>query len=658
MKAYTQRLLPRYREEIERAQEWAPYLGAYRKHARWLPNALDDLESGKRVAIGLFIPEVERTDGHGPQHVLAGHVLLRHNRYTGRVELKNLIVYPTFVEPDEQEPALDHLLNRVSAYCETKGFRMIETEVPFRSNGSRDETEAPDERDLLSFFHRRGFAVENIVRDRFERGDMFYRLHKQLRLNYAGDPLDFRSMVEWVLDASLPQFVVGESTTHHVTTATGASFLNSYDLKLVGGHLKSWEMPRLAIEGTCLVNSQERREPESLPFPEDKKLRLYFSCTAGPEASQLADSAGAYSWNLAETRALMGARSDARNVFFPRSDVGGMFVTVGQEFMANMEKASTEMGQSLVYFLFGGLGKYADSSPRLGTRPKIFFSFPSKRLETSDAVVHFVADLIKVRMGEAHELWDEFNDSNVLLSQRDLLLYSRHHDDKHVVALVCQSPERVGAELSLQEAISEAYEGEAILQDASRFFLNPLQETGVLTTYIPHAIRDALERAAIRSPHPDVDGQQSAEAPTEDQSTLYELIVAAGEWIEQKLEASDDEGFRFVREDDELWLDSGANRVRLDPAQVRSTEIDIERYQSVFETAKKEWSIFWEIPENLPAAGPAEKARLKQDLRDRKREICQLMSQLLAAIQLATGCTLAATHRLERARDNHDPLSW
>jgi GNAT superfamily N-acetyltransferase len=169
-------------ERIRRMQSDARvFVEHYPEHNRWLDMALSEVIRGKRIAFGVYRTLID--GDHRLALHLIGSIILKGNRFTGVVELKNL-----FIQESQRKKGFGRALyDKVEDYCTKTGFLRVETEVPVSELGT------------VSFLHSVGFEVVDCYSSPYRVGDRVYRMWRALSPRYIGDPFDLPELSRWLL---------------------------------------------------------------------------------------------------------------------------------------------------------------------------------------------------------------------------------------------------------------------------------------------------------------------------------------------------------------------------------------------------------------------------------------------------------------------------
>lgn len=175
----------------------------YPNHIQWVKWAVDEILSkhNERVAFTAWC---------GDEFV--GSVILKISRFTGTVEVKNLIVDHNVLKKlvnsteesaetyennqrsednitNQETTVFKKLMAKLERYCLRRGHNRFETEVPVVQT------------DYANFFLSNGYTLSNNI-ERYENVDV-YILEKKLPPRYISDPFDFIKICQWYLKEAL-----------------------------------------------------------------------------------------------------------------------------------------------------------------------------------------------------------------------------------------------------------------------------------------------------------------------------------------------------------------------------------------------------------------------------------------------------------------------
>jgi hypothetical protein len=645
---FVERLKPDDVYLIRSAQQFAIYLEAlYPKHGDWLSRAIEDVKVGRRVAFGLFThaPHLAlHPKGTSAQY--AGSVMLRHNPYSERVELKNLILDTNTVSDADWPAALERLLRHVYDYCEAKGFRRLEIELP------------PHESRLIASLHGHGFKIESVVRSKYRIGDFFYILVRALRSSYAGDPLDFSAMVEWVLATHLESFTISPAGRPSFVRYGKSYYLNRYDLTSRVPDELNPEDSGFELRGVCLVNTEDV-EPEALPFPDEPGFRLYF--TPNPSETTLVATARAQQWSGNEVRGLLGSRSEARYVYFDRSEIGGMIISVGVDYLSLMDDLASRNIERFVYFLFGGMGGLACAGTDDGSTAVALFNFPIPH-DGQEPGIHFIATIDNVDINKPDALWGEYADMPSLINKDDLLFYTSFSRDNVIVALICSGLKRVQPNASFLDAVRHSEHDDEERVKAERFYKGTIEETGVVTTYVPKQVRDYYLGMEVKTVHSMMQtnvGPLTPQSPLSDWNTMEPMMIvqaiSAGlgvvnqfiGMVRQRRDGVTEKVPQVEVSGDGVRVPTTAGGVEFVPTEsIRWHEFDKARYDSLERRIRKNWLLYNRIYGSMVDADIAEKARLEGRLDDCQSELCRDLREVTELYERTLGVSMAVSSSL------------
>jgi len=175
-------------------QKEAPYTSkeTYPGHKGWIIENINKVKKGERIAFGCFVKNIHNNSYEEKMIVSA---ILKLNTFSSKAELKNFIAssnrLKSIANKEEVSKSLeifkDSLLDKVMLYCQTKGYRGIETELP------------SFEKDLIGFFLRENFSIKAKVTSRYKINDEFYIFDRDLNLSYNEDPFDYNNVTSWVI---------------------------------------------------------------------------------------------------------------------------------------------------------------------------------------------------------------------------------------------------------------------------------------------------------------------------------------------------------------------------------------------------------------------------------------------------------------------------
>jgi len=174
-------LLPDIDEFVDLQTRASIFFDHYPDHKRWFDHAVLELIEGKRVAFGIYVPDLQVRST--PSLKLAGSIMLKKKLYSDVVVLKNL-----FIEPEHQNIKLGtKLCDAAELYCAKGGFSRIFTEVP------------SSEIKTLNFLLSRGYHVEKTIESPYVKGDFLCNLSKKILPRYSGDSFDLFDLSLWML---------------------------------------------------------------------------------------------------------------------------------------------------------------------------------------------------------------------------------------------------------------------------------------------------------------------------------------------------------------------------------------------------------------------------------------------------------------------------
>ena len=448
----------------------------YPKHDDWLDKAVQEISRGERVAFGVFLPVFESGN---LKSKLVGTAILKKSTYAERIELKTFFIDTGELEKEgyELQRVQASLLNRIIHYCERKGFDRLNIEL------SKQRAE------LIKALHDIGFKVISIFPSKYIKGDYFYILEKELQQYYCGDPFDFYSMVAWILKYNYKDFEPKDGEVIHVKAK------HSYRIEQIHLTLKpSGSRPEnedalnnLALRGLCLIFSSEDYAsiPEDI-LQEGIDFFIVFSYYDIPDLADFCRKNRIKYLTADAIKDLLGRESQARQIYFHKQDVGGMVITVSPYYHEKLKIIARKNNGKMVYFLMGGIGRYADYIDEYQEDENIvLFYFPPYG-EKEGGILGF-SYIEDVTIRKPDPLWDEFKEEEKLLEESEYLFYTRYSEDQDIIGLECSSPILLDTPLDFTGLVKRM-EG----ADAEKFYTSELTASGIVTSYISTKVRKAF----------------------------------------------------------------------------------------------------------------------------------------------------------------------
>lgn len=181
-------------------EEYTDFLAFYPGHSDWLPTAIKEIDSGKRIAFGAFL-EFGRDTFFPEEARLAGSCIVQKGQKVRSIEIKNFIVSTKVcVSREVQELVREGLLEYVEASAIERGFNIVEIEIPV----------AEILLDFVNFYLQSNFLVVRTQQSRYEHQDIHYYLEKKLISKYVGDPFDCLNIAKWFVQESLGFIIEGD----------------------------------------------------------------------------------------------------------------------------------------------------------------------------------------------------------------------------------------------------------------------------------------------------------------------------------------------------------------------------------------------------------------------------------------------------------------
>lgn len=146
----------------------------YPYHSNWIDKAKDDIEIGKRIAFGAIF---------GGE--LVGSVIVK-DGLSSDLELKNFIINPNIPEIDIED-VRDNLLQQVEIFAQRNDYEIFTTNILTKHLED------------LNYFLSRNFTVSSLKQFPNNTNLNLYTLTKELTTVYNGDPLDFETIIDWIL---------------------------------------------------------------------------------------------------------------------------------------------------------------------------------------------------------------------------------------------------------------------------------------------------------------------------------------------------------------------------------------------------------------------------------------------------------------------------
>lgn len=146
----------------------------YPYHFNWIEKARDDIKIGKRIAFGAIFGDE-----------LIASVIVK-DGLSSDLELKNFIVNSDLKGVDVNK-VKDNLLKQVEIFAQRNDYEIFTIDILTKHL------------DDLNYFLSRGFTVSSLKKFSKENQLNIYTLTKELESLYNGDPLEFESIIDWIL---------------------------------------------------------------------------------------------------------------------------------------------------------------------------------------------------------------------------------------------------------------------------------------------------------------------------------------------------------------------------------------------------------------------------------------------------------------------------
>ena len=498
------RLQPEEAEAIKDfEQQNEKYRQYYPRHLEWLDRAIEQLETGERVAFGAFPPPLAMGKLlEQPETPLAAAVILKISPYTSTIELKNWVFNEKLTSVPDLEKAQTQLLKRVEAYGQRKGFRHFEMEMP------------PEEKDTIAFLFSHGFSIASITNGRYKTGNYSYVFEKRLLPRYASDPFDFQEIVHWILTSYYPQF--RDIEVQPMENGKGDYMVKACSFQLTGPEIVT-EIDTQGVGERARFRGQAVAQEEALDPEDIRKLfqkregfRLLFAQDLSQQVKDHCQVEGIQAFDGKDIDILLGRKDTVETVFFARKEIGGMVVTVGPNYYPPMEQREM-LGGNFTYFLLGGgIGRYAAGTvpvedPSPDERRLVLFYFPTVNERFQDknvdleAGLHFYAEITHITINKPGVLWEEAEEDAqplLLQNQEQLLFYTYHSENRDIVALHCTSLQRFRDPVNFVQLVRDS-DGDV----ASKFYTSELTASGIVTSYITKQCRDVFYKKVSEAEH-------------------------------------------------------------------------------------------------------------------------------------------------------------
>jgi len=362
----------------------------YPKHAEWLDKAIDEVLYGIRVAFGIFKYGLAHDRGVAVE--ILGSIILKENKYTGVIELKNL-----YVGTGERLNGYGRAMHKkVVEYSAKAGYSAIQTEVPC------------DEIGTISFLLKMGYQVVDIEPSPYRDDESIYNMRCAIPPFYNGDVYDLRAQALWTLK-NYYAFIDKddrEDLSMYKFTATRSRQLGDF------AHRKA------DINGVAYIiderNPLSKNDLNKLIENDNAHLRLIFTNHFQEDALAFGDSLGLKLFDAKKLTETFSERFAYGSPQFECSEITGMIVEIKPELFDRI----ASKGQRFSYFKGGPSGKF------LKKGQFILFHLDPTPGKPRNGICGF-ARIDSVDIGSADDVWRMLEKKSPLFTPEEYVRFSR-----------------------------------------------------------------------------------------------------------------------------------------------------------------------------------------------------------------------------------------
>lgn len=360
----------------------------YPFHQNWINKALREIESGNRIALGVFNGEE-----------LIGSVIIKYG-LSNDIELKNFIV--TRLHENESEDSgisineiRTTILDHVEKFSQKNGYETCNIDIV-----TKDLEE-------INFFLNNGFIVSHLKQYPKRKKYSLYSLTKNVSPIYNADPLDFKRMVEWILRYNY-NFQITDFKPHNIDSNGNDYCFGIFKFQLSSSNIKSnYNIKGEAIIDECSEKKLSDKSIESIKkvFDKETDIKLFFSYVTNDKLKQF----GVKSYNLKDVKGILGKASSCHKMPFSQIDIGGLlyFSDTRFEEIIKKHRQSIFHNRTFLLYLIDGYG----NSLKIGN--KVFFS--KYDLKTNEPKVWGYSEINGIFSGNLDIVTKHFRNKSAVL---------------------------------------------------------------------------------------------------------------------------------------------------------------------------------------------------------------------------------------------------
>jgi hypothetical protein len=467
---YSRQLLPEEADWIDQEHLQTPAAQALlhgyhpEQHPRWVQRAISEIRLGHRLAFGSFLRLGSR---YGSRNEFLGSIVVKRGTYTDEIELKNFVISETLLRRcgesyfrEQGNPAAadsfrsapctvvlrkarEHLLDHVISFCQHRGFRRIECELPAGVTSD------------ISLLLQRDFVIKEFRENRYRVGDLLYVLKRHLLNDYLGDPVDIANLAQWYVQSELGK----------------APKWNIEDL-YTSGRLLLGTRPEVDTpqgEGDCLVSincfvdegTEHSQAGLRDSLSESADVNLIFTRSSTNIQNRLGRSGAGPDITKPTvikqvTHAALLQRAKIPPVRVPRpEDVGGIVLHITEW---EQQLLSARSGLNCSYRVLSGLGRYVcpyRNPPETIRARHVFFCTPAKKPSTSNVCVVACGQVVATEIEDAASESDLGDDQWFRIPVPASKFCLSHNEEQKTFALFVQGLAVLASPLEV-DTISES----------------------------------------------------------------------------------------------------------------------------------------------------------------------------------------------------------
>lgn len=464
----------------------------FKHHNSWLKTVLNEIEAGNvtRVAFGAFFPTINEGIVN---YQIIGCLFLKRSNFDNSAELKSLLTINADslkLLIDENHTLLNNeydknsiklnLVEKAMRFCEIRDFSKIEMEL------LQDEMKSE-----VSLLLDLGFRIL-YSKEKYVTGKYVSVLEKQIGDIYMSDPFDDEKILRWLIQAILPNKLIGNITTNRneeldslITRAKFNKFPSSSALKNL---IEKEKHDYFNIQGEIIIIKKDEKTEltskqvhKSLGFDQKSNLKYIICDELTKKSKDICKQYNIQTIDYKLIKDFAGGDNSSLQVPFEVDEVGGIITVLEKEEILNYAKKSNDIS----YFLVSGIG---NAIVKCDDVPIIMAIYCYHWNGLNDGIIGY-ANIIAVADSNFENAYDVFPDCDPALKYDDLKFYSPNNESENKLKVL-----RIN-NFKIFEKIISLKELDSLLDN--KYISNELNKNLASSVYINTTIVDFLLRQSL-----------------------------------------------------------------------------------------------------------------------------------------------------------------